>query len=207
MVGLRLQVNVLSQASNTKVLTSTLTLQTNLLCTMLIIAMDMVWCVTGRRFDFATVTSTLSLEMIPEASRVPFVAAIIGYLTEEVNLSVNVSSIVSGSGLGFRLSLASSLSGSLRSSFATPASLVPTYTVTFGDKTSKNIDGPVEAIAAVEYTHCYRSTGAYNVTVQAVSAFGTGAIWEQRVSATDACGSASSLRAPLACVVEWLQLA
>jgi hypothetical protein len=70
---------------------------------------------------------------------------------------------------------------------------------------STSVNGTAQAMAVAEDTHCYSSSGTHNVTVEAVSAFGTGAVWEQLVS-TDTCAGAS-LRAPLAYVLHWLLMA
>jgi hypothetical protein len=162
----------------------------------------------GAQYQFATVATTLGLEMLKSGDRAPFLSAVLAYLTEQVSL--NVSVVPGPAGDAFVVNLTSSLPGSLLA-YVPPASLESTFSISFGDgnathPTAVAALGSSMMVSQVETTHCFAARGTYNVTVQARSAFGAVAVWAGSIEASP-CASdnggggfsdACNLQSPLA---------
>jgi hypothetical protein len=140
---------------------------------------------TGPASPWATVTTTLGLEMFNPVDRTPFLSAVLAYLTEKVALNVTVAPAAdTGTGTVFKLFLASTIT--------TNTSAVPSFTLTYG--TSNKTDNVQAKSVEEEVTisHCFESSGNNTVSVVATSAYGTVVAWSGSVAATKCDSSAAS---------------
>ena len=171
----------------------------------------MKWVAPGPSFPFATVTSSIGLEMLAAAQdRKTYTSAVIAFLTEQLQLNVSVVPALANdttTGDRFQLNLTSTLTGSTAANLSLP-SIAPSFSVSFG---SSEPGLTAEATSAMDGStlemtldHCFATTGEHAVSVTAESPFGTVAIWSGTVNASycePTVSAASSARSPLAALL------
>jgi hypothetical protein len=153
------------------------------------------------------VTSSIGLEMLASAQdRKTYTSAVIAFLTEQLHLNVSVTPPLADdttTGDRFQLRLTSALPNAANLSL--PA-LAPSFVVSFTNgepPVAVKAQASMIAGSTLEMTldHCFATTGELTVSVNAVSPFGTMAVWAGTVNAsycepTDS--ASSSVRSPLA---------
>jgi len=168
----------------------------------------------GPSFPFATVTSSIGLEMLAAVQdRKTYASAVVAFLTEQLQLNVSVVPALANdttTGDRFQLNLTSTLTGSTAANLSLP-SIAPSFSVSFGSGepglTAEATSAMTGSTLEMTLDHCFATTGEHAVSVSAVSPFGTVAIWSGTVNASycePTVSAASSARSPLAALLSQL---
>jgi hypothetical protein len=143
------------------------------------------------------VTSLLSLEMLPQSSRVPFLLAVMGYLTEEVSLNVSLTADQ------LRVSLLSSFPTTVYNALESP---VVAVVANYGDTAELHHGNATQRqdTEVIMEVPCSMESGQFNVSVQATTAFGSVAQLQLLASVNSTqCSSAASMWSPLHALLGW----